>query len=177
MMQAMYAQFAAEQGHPRPTRRRFSRCCKYQKEIDRLERAYNRALQHAVEHAEQGEVRADAADFSRRSPRASSTSTTSRTATSRAGCATVMSPLETQVREHHLQLRRRLESVKRIHSASGELEERIGELEQQDEALAAQIDALVQGRVARSTGSPEARRRAADRGEPRSRQPRCGFAA
>ena len=36
-----------------------------------------------------------------------------------------MSPLETQVREHHLQLRRRLDSIKRIHHASGELEERI----------------------------------------------------
>ena len=55
----------------------------------------------------------------------------------------VMSPLETQVREHHLQLQRRLESVKRIHSASGELEERIVELEQQDEALTAQLAALL----------------------------------
>jgi uncharacterized coiled-coil DUF342 family protein len=45
--------------------------------------------------------------------------------------------------EHHLQLRRRLESAKRIHSASGELEERIVELEQQDEALTAQIAALM----------------------------------
>ena len=39
-----------------------------------------------------------------------------------------MSPLETQVKEHHLQLRRRLDSIKRIHRASGELEERIAEL-------------------------------------------------
>jgi len=54
----------------------------------------------------------------------------------------VISPLETHVREHHLQLRRRLESVKRIHLASGELEERIAELEQQDEALAAEIAAV-----------------------------------
>src|SRR6202008_2505597 len=42
----------------------------------------------------------------------------------------VMAPLETQVREHHIQLRRRLESVKRIHRASDELEESIAELEQ-----------------------------------------------
>ena len=55
----------------------------------------------------------------------------------------VMSPLETQVREHHLQLQRRLESVSRIHSASGELEERITELENQDEALTAQVAALM----------------------------------
>ena len=33
---------------------------KYQKEFDRLERAYITALQYAVEHAQQGEVRADA---------------------------------------------------------------------------------------------------------------------
>ncbi|MGZ8711639.1 MAG: GTPase, partial [Thermoanaerobaculia bacterium] len=54
----------------------------------------------------------------------------------------VMSPLETQVREHHLQLKRRLESIKRIHRASDELEERIAELVQQREALARQVDAL-----------------------------------
>ena len=54
----------------------------------------------------------------------------------------VMTPLETHVREHHLQLRRRLDSVKRIHAASGELEVRIGELDRQHEAFAAQIAAL-----------------------------------
>ena len=36
----------------------------------------------------------------------------------------VMSPLETQVREHHMQLRRRLESIKRIHHATDTLEDR-----------------------------------------------------
>jgi ABC-type phosphate transport system auxiliary subunit len=55
----------------------------------------------------------------------------------------VMSPLESRVREHHLQLQRQLESAKRIHVASGELEARIGELERQHEALAAQIAALM----------------------------------
>ena len=54
----------------------------------------------------------------------------------------VMSPLETQVREHHAQLRRRLESIKRIHHASGELEDRLAELVQAEEALAAQLRAL-----------------------------------
>ena len=54
----------------------------------------------------------------------------------------VMSPLETQVREHHLQLRRRLDSIKRIHHASDELEERIAELVAQEEGLAAQVRAL-----------------------------------
>jgi len=39
-------------------------------------------------------------------------------------------------------LRRRLDSIKRIHRASDELEERINELEQQAEAIAEQIAGL-----------------------------------
>ena len=50
--------------------------------------------------------------------------------------------LETQVREHHLQLRRRLESIRRIHQASDELEERIAELEQARDLLLIQQDGL-----------------------------------
>jgi hypothetical protein len=42
----------------------------------------------------------------------------------------VMSPMEGQVREHQMQLRRRLESVKRIHKAADTLDDRIGELDQ-----------------------------------------------
>jgi hypothetical protein len=41
-----------------------------------------------------------------------------------------------------MQLRRRLESIKRIHRASDELEERVAELVAQGEALAAQARAL-----------------------------------
>ena len=42
---------------------------------------------------------------------------------------TIMSPMEAQVREHQIQLRRRLESIKRIHQASDTLEDRLKELE------------------------------------------------
>lgn len=41
----------------------------------------------------------------------------------------LMVPMETYVREHHTQLRRRLESVKRIHRASDTVETRLSELE------------------------------------------------
>ena len=41
-----------------------------------------------------------------------------------------------------MQLRRRLESVKRIHRASDELEERVAELEQAETAVNHQIAAL-----------------------------------
>ncbi|MBK6973924.1 MAG: dynamin family protein [Sterolibacteriaceae bacterium] len=53
----------------------------------------------------------------------------------------VMAPLETRVREHKIQLKRRLESVKRIHEASDTLEERIDELKQ---AEASQVNQLAQ---------------------------------
>jgi predicted GTPase len=42
----------------------------------------------------------------------------------------IMSPMESQVREHQILLRRRLESIKRIHQASDTLEERVQELSQ-----------------------------------------------
>ncbi|MEJ2794773.1 dynamin family protein [Iodobacter sp. LRB] len=51
----------------------------------------------------------------------------------------VMAPMETQVREHQLQLRRRLESIKRIHKATDTLEGRIEELEEMDRQLGTQL--------------------------------------
>ena len=54
----------------------------------------------------------------------------------------VMSPLENQVREYQLQLKRRLESVKRIHQATDTLEDRIEELAQAEAGLLARLDEL-----------------------------------
>ncbi len=54
----------------------------------------------------------------------------------------VMSPMEGQVREHQMQLRRRLESVKRIHKAADTLDDRIGELEQMRGEVMRQIGEL-----------------------------------
>ncbi len=62
---------------------------------------------------------------------------------------TIMSPMESQVREHQIQLRRRLESIKRIHKASDTLEDRLNEIKHardsirgQNNALAAQADTI-----------------------------------
>ena len=44
----------------------------------------------------------------------------------------IIAPLEGQIREHQMQLRRRLESIKHIQDASETLEERIGELNAQE---------------------------------------------
>lgn len=54
-----------------------------------------------------------------------------------------MSPLETQVREYQLQLKRRLESVRRVHDATGTLEERIRELLQSEHALVRQLEEVI----------------------------------
>jgi hypothetical protein len=54
----------------------------------------------------------------------------------------IMAPMETQVREHQIQLRRRLESIKRIHQASDTLEDRIKELEQIRDGIRAQAQGL-----------------------------------
>lgn len=48
---------------------------------------------------------------------------------------TIMSPMESQVREHQVQLRRRLESIKRIHKASDTLDDRLAELSHVKEGI------------------------------------------
>jgi hypothetical protein len=53
-----------------------------------------------------------------------------------------MAPMETQVREHQIQLKRRLESIKRIHQATDTLEDRIDELNHVESNLVSQIHAI-----------------------------------
>jgi hypothetical protein len=50
--------------------------------------------------------------------------------------------METQVREHQIQLKRRLESIKRIHQATDTLEDRIGELVHVENGLTSQIHGI-----------------------------------
>jgi hypothetical protein len=54
----------------------------------------------------------------------------------------IMSPMESQVREHQVQLRRRLESIKRIHQASDTLEDRLDELNTSRDAVRKQEQEL-----------------------------------
>jgi len=62
---------------------------------------------------------------------------------------TIMSPMESQVREHQIQLRRRLESIKRIHKATDTLDDRLKELEhvregirEQEKSLESRVEAI-----------------------------------
>jgi hypothetical protein len=140
MMQAMYARFAAEHGLETFTPPSFS-MLKYQKEVERLERAYNvhfNTLWNMVSKAKFTLMKRFFETVAIRVKHVFDIANRDLDS----WLKTVMAPLETQVREHHLQLRRRLESVKRIHRASDEIDDRIAELEQAETGVRAQFDAL-----------------------------------
>ncbi|MEP7274893.1 MAG: dynamin family protein [Betaproteobacteria bacterium] len=140
MMKAMYVRFANDHGlepfMPPP----FS-VLKYQKEIERLERAYNmhfNTLWNMVSKAKFALMKRFFETVASRAKHVYDIANRDVESWLKA----VMAPLETQVREHHLQLRRRLESIRRIHQASDELEDRIAELEQAKNTLDGQMDGL-----------------------------------
>jgi hypothetical protein len=54
----------------------------------------------------------------------------------------LIAPMEIQVREHKIQLKRRLESVSRIHAATETLDERIAELQATGAAVSDQLEEL-----------------------------------
>ena len=136
----MYARFAAEHGLERFMPPPFS-MLRYQKEIDRLERAYNtqfNTLWNMVSRAKFALMQRFFETIASRVKHVYDIANRDVEVWLRA----VMAPLESQVKEHHLQLRRRLESIKRIHGASGELDARVGELAQANDALRAQLRGL-----------------------------------
>ena len=140
LMQAMYAQFAKEYGLERLTPPAFS-TLRYQKEIDRLERAYNthfNTLWNMVSKAKFALMKRFFETVASRVRHVYKVANRDLETWLRA----VMAPLETQVKEHQLALQRRLDGIRRIHRASGELEERLAELEQEDEAIAAELAGL-----------------------------------
>jgi len=140
MMRAMYTRFATEHGLEPFSPPPFS-MLKYRKEIDRLERAYNmhfNTLWNMVSKAKFTLMRRFFETVASRAKHVYNVANRD----VESWLTAVMAPLETQVREHHLQLRRRLDSVKRIHRASDELEERLAELEEAQAAVKTQIAAL-----------------------------------
>jgi hypothetical protein len=140
MMRAMYVRFAHDNGLEPFVPPPFS-VLKYQKEVERLERAYNthfNTLWNMVSKAKFALMKRFFETVASRAKHVYDIANRDVESWLKA----VMAPLETQVREHHLQLRRRLESIRRIHQASDELEDRIAELEQAKETLDSQLDGL-----------------------------------
>ncbi|MCV2217301.1 dynamin family protein [Thauera sp. Sel9] len=145
MLDAMYKRFSVEHGLKLTPPESFS-TLRYEKEIDRLEAAFNRQLNTTLtlvtteKHALTQKFFETVAVQARRTFEVANRDVEQ-------WLRAVMSPLETQVREYQIQLKRRLESVKRIHQATDTLEDRVEELKQGEDnvlVMLVQLDALQQ---------------------------------
>ena len=136
MLDAMYKRFAVEHGLKLAPPAGFS-TVRYEREIARLEKAFDDQLNTMSAMITQWKGTVTQRFFDTIAIEARRTFEVANRDIEQ-WLRAVMAPLETQVREYQLQLKRRLESVKRVHEATGTLEERIDELMQADAALARQ---------------------------------------
>ena len=142
MMEAMYRKLNAEHGMARYTVPTFS-MLRYSKELKRLETAYDQQINNlfTLLTTEQHQLTTRFFEtVASRVVRVFEVANREAEAWLRA----VMSPMESQVREHQMQLRRRLESVKRIHKAADTLGDRINELAQMQGEAGRQLAELDQ---------------------------------
>ncbi|KXB29106.1 GTPase [Dechloromonas denitrificans] len=147
MMEAVYKRFAVEHGLKLGSPTAFS-LLRYEKELDRLEawcdshlNTMVSLLTHDKKNITQKFFEEVAVQVRRAFEHANRDAET--------WLRAIMAPMETQVREHQIQLKRRLESIKRIHQATDTLEDRIAELESVEKNLQQQIQSLeaIVGRV------------------------------
>ncbi|GBG15576.1 GTPase [Novimethylophilus kurashikiensis] len=137
MMDAMYKRFSEEHGLKQVEPPAFS-TLRYQKELNKLERAYKEQFDTAFNMLTNEKMTLTTKFFETLASRVIHVyEVANRDVES--WLKAVMAPMESQVREHQLQLRRRLESIKRIYQATGTLEERIGELEAMEKSIHAQM--------------------------------------
>ena len=140
MMAAVYKKFSVEHGLKLSTPTTFS-MTRYLKDLDRLEYWCDTHLNTMLQLLLQGQGKVTQKFFDevahqvRRSFERANRD-------SESWLKAVMSPMDTQVREHQAQLKRRLESIKRIHEATDTLEDRIGELAHAESDLLSQIVSL-----------------------------------
>ncbi len=126
MMEAMYRKLSAEHGMARFTVPPFS-MLRYSKELKRLKEAYDQQINNLFTLLTTEQYLLTSRFFETVASRVIRVfEIANREAES--WLRAVMSPMESQVREHQMQLRRRLESVKRIHKAADTLDDRINEL-------------------------------------------------
>jgi hypothetical protein len=160
MMQAMHAQFATELGLEPFAPPPFS-MLKYLQEIDRVERGYNEHFNTLWNMLSKAKFALTQRFFETVASRIKHVYETANRDVE-GWLRSVMAPLETDISKTRARLKRRIESVARIGAARGELDARIAELEQQHEALDAQIAALlravaaVEGVALRSEAPPAA---------------------
>jgi hypothetical protein len=140
MMQAMYRKFSAEHGLRLVAPQGFS-LLRFSKQFDRVERAFQVQFDTAYTMLTNEQLTLTHKFFE---TCASQVRRIYQYANKEAEAwlRAIMSPMELQVREHQMQLRRRLESIKRIHQATDTLEDRVSELEQVETTLMHQLDTI-----------------------------------
>ena len=133
MMSAMYKKFNEEHGLSQTIPTPFS-TLKYHKEIARLEKAYNEHFNTVLNMLTHDKVSITTKFFETLASRVVQVYEIANHDVEN-WLKAIMAPMETQVREHQLQLRRRLESIKRIHKATDTLEDRITELQHMENSI------------------------------------------
>jgi hypothetical protein len=140
MMDAMYEKFSEEHGLREVKPPAFS-MTRYQKELAKLDRAYREQFNTAFNMIANEKLSLTSKFFETLASRVVHLyEVANRDAET--WLKAVIAPMESQVREHQLQLRRRLESIKRIYKATDTLEDRIGEMEAVEKEIMQQQAAL-----------------------------------
>jgi uncharacterized coiled-coil protein SlyX len=140
MMDVMYEKFSKEHGLRKSEPPAFS-TLRYQKELAKLERAYKEQFNTAFNMIANEKMTLTTKFFETLASRVIHVYEVANRDIEN-WLKSVIAPMESQVREHQLQLRRRLESIKRIYKATDTLEDRISELEAIEKSIQAQLDDL-----------------------------------
>jgi hypothetical protein len=140
MMGAMYKKFNEEHGLSQAAPTPFS-TLKYHKEIARLEKAYNEHFNTVLNMLTHEKSSLTTKFFETLANRVVHVYEVANQDVE-SWLKAIMAPMETQVREHQLHLRRRLESIKRIHKATDTLEDRITELQHMENIIFKQLQDL-----------------------------------
>ncbi len=140
MMTAMYQKFSDEHGLAAVNPPDHS-LHKYHKEMARLERIFDERFNTMFKMLTVGQSQLTARFFETLASKVVQVFELANSETE-SWLKALIAPMETQVREHKLQLKRRLESVSRIHAATETLDERIAELETSIGTVSDQLDSL-----------------------------------
>ena len=137
MMDVMYDKFSKEHGLRKSEPPAFS-TLRYQKELAKLERAYKEQFNTAFNMIANEKMTLTTKFFETLASRVIHVYEVANRDVEN-WLKAVIAPMESQVREHQLQLRRRLESIKRIYKATDTLEDRILELDNIEKSIRVQM--------------------------------------
>jgi predicted GTPase len=140
MMTAMYQKFSDEHGLAAVNPPEYS-LRKFRKEMARLERILDERFNTVFKMLTVGQHQLTTRFFETLASKMVQVFELANSETE-AWLKALIAPMETQVREHKIQLKRRLESVSRIHAATETLDERIAELEASVGVVSDQLDQL-----------------------------------